>query len=109
MCLIAVNLPSLWFYFSKLSPERVLASIRSAISLSSLRSDRGSGSRSRPGGSDHPPPDSQSIQSKSSQTNFLVPENAEVHAVYDVEAQKSTPTPGVIEVNSTVEQTKTAV
>jgi len=41
LCLLAVNLPSLWAYTTKVkvSPDGVLASIRSAISLRSTRSD----------------------------------------------------------------------
>lgn len=38
LCLIAVNLPSLWFLFSKVKPESVLRSVRSMISLRSSRS-----------------------------------------------------------------------
>lgn len=39
--LIAVNLPSLWMLFTSVTPEKVIRSIRSVISLGSLRS-RGS-------------------------------------------------------------------
>jgi hypothetical protein len=35
---IAVNLPSLYFLFSKVTPENVLRSVRSMISLASIRS-----------------------------------------------------------------------
>ena len=38
LCLVAVNLPSLWFLFSKIKPESVLRSVRSMISLGSNRS-----------------------------------------------------------------------
>ena len=44
--LIAVNLPSLWWLRQKVQPEKVLASVRSAISLRLTRSDN-SGSRWR--------------------------------------------------------------
>ena len=48
--LIAVNLPSLWWLRQKVQPEKVLASVRSAISLRSTRSDN-SDSRWRRGNS----------------------------------------------------------
>ncbi|KAF2151900.1 hypothetical protein K461DRAFT_279413 [Myriangium duriaei CBS 260.36] len=38
--LVAVNLPSLWLLFSKVVPETALRSIRSVLSLSSLRSGK---------------------------------------------------------------------
>ena len=46
LSLLAVNLPSLWAYVNKASPESIIASIRSIISLRSLRSD-GSSNPSR--------------------------------------------------------------
>jgi hypothetical protein len=39
LSLLAVNLPSLWAIINKTSPERILASLRSIISLRSLRSN----------------------------------------------------------------------
>lgn len=105
VCLLAVNLPSLWFYSSKLSPERMLASIRSAISLGSIHSDRSQ--RSRTGATQLD--GSSSINSKSSRLNFLATESAEAHAMYDVESQKETPMPGTIKVKSTVVQTERQV
>lgn len=39
--LVAANLPSLWFLCSKTIPEHVAGSIRSVVSLGSMRSDRG--------------------------------------------------------------------
>lgn len=41
--LIAVNLPSLWWLKHKIQPERVLASVRSALSLRSMRSSNNDG------------------------------------------------------------------
>ena len=46
LSLLAVNLPSLWAYVNKATPEGIIASIRSIISLHSLRSN-GSSNRSR--------------------------------------------------------------
>ena len=46
LSLLAVNLPSLWAYVNKASPESIIASIRSIITLHSLRSN-GSSNRSR--------------------------------------------------------------
>ncbi|MCJ1382385.1 hypothetical protein MMC17_005498 [Xylographa soralifera] len=42
LSLLAINLPSLWVYISKISPERILASLRSMISLTSLQLGRSS-------------------------------------------------------------------
>jgi hypothetical protein len=36
--LVAVNLPTLWFLFHALTPESIIRSLRSVLSLSSLRS-----------------------------------------------------------------------
>ena len=47
ICLLAVNLPSLWAYVTKISPEAVLNSIRSAVSLQSLGSNRSRRSEAR--------------------------------------------------------------
>lgn len=85
--LMAVNLPSLWAYVNKISPERVLASIRSVISLSSLRST--GTSRSHTGTTGHQQLDGESIASKSSRRDFLRAENVEAHAMHDVESQKN--------------------
>ncbi|KAL9616258.1 MAG: hypothetical protein Q9160_008852 [Pyrenula sp. 1 TL-2023] len=54
MCLVAVNLPSIWFLFTKAKiPEKVLESIRSLISLGSSLGgkdgDRSSGTVSKKG------------------------------------------------------------
>lgn len=43
MSLIAVNLPSLWLFFTSLLPEKVVRSIRSVIALASLSSQRSNG------------------------------------------------------------------
>lgn len=40
MCVIAVNLPSLWLFFTSLMPEKLVQSVRSMISLSSQRPSR---------------------------------------------------------------------
>lgn len=41
--LIAVNLPSLWSIFSQFSPESIVRSVRSLISLGSTRNDASQG------------------------------------------------------------------
>ena len=103
ICFLAVNLPSLWPYGAKISPERMLASIRSIISLGSMHSDRSP----RSGLSGHQPLDGESVNSKSSGLHLAPAENTEAHITYDVEAQKTIPPPGAIEVNSTVQQITT--
>ena len=40
MSVVAVNLPSLWLFFTSLMPEKLVRSVRSMISLSSLSSQR---------------------------------------------------------------------
>lgn len=49
--LVAVNLPSLWLLFTSVTPEKVIRTIRSVLSLESLRS-RGSGRRGQSAGRD---------------------------------------------------------
>ena len=106
MSLLAVNLPSLWFYRDKVSFETVLASIRSVISLHSLRSSGSYGSRTNP----MPRADGLSTHSGASSVMMIGPavERNEVYAMRDVEAQLgASPVPrGVIMVNSTIHQGK---
>ena len=102
LCLLAVNLPSLWFYRHNLSPESMLASIRSAISLRSLRSNHSGALPSRK--------DNQSAHSASSQTKFASAETSEAYAMRDVEAlDEVTALPGTIIVSSRIEQEETIV
>ena len=42
MTIIAVNLPSLWYFLAGVSPERVLRSVRSMVSIISGHSSQGS-------------------------------------------------------------------
>ncbi|KAI7778903.1 hypothetical protein LA080_001508 [Diaporthe eres] len=49
--LVAVNLPSLWLLFTSVTPKKVIRTIRSVLSLESLRS-RGSGRRGQSTGRD---------------------------------------------------------
>ena len=104
LCLLAVNLPSLWYYRHKLSPESVLASIRSAISLRSLRSNQSEALALR---KDH-----QSTHSASSQTKFASMETSEAYVMRDIEAQEdeiAAPPPGTIIVSSRIQQEETMV
>ena len=93
---IAVNLPSLWFIFHKATPEGVLRSVRSMISLASIRSG---GSRDSRGKSNHksnnyPNMDQNESAASSSQSHLERPDAIpiETHALYDIEA-KHTPVP----------------
>lgn len=50
MCLIAVNLPSIWFLFTRGKvPDKVLESVRSLTSLRSFASSLGAGSKKAAG------------------------------------------------------------
>ena len=82
LSLLAVNLPSLWAYVNKPSPESIINSIRSAISLRSFRSG-GSLNHTHvriPGNAvTAVPPDS-------SQTRIVTgQEEEEAHAMHDIE------------------------
>ncbi|APA10337.1 hypothetical protein sscle_06g051070 [Sclerotinia sclerotiorum 1980 UF-70] len=46
LTIIAVNLPSLWYYLAGVNPEHVLRTVRSVISLRSIRSGSQSSSKS---------------------------------------------------------------
>ena len=85
LSLIAVNLPSLWFLFSKVTPESVLRSVRSMISLGSERSassvdKKGSHAYSSPPGKNR-------SLSSSSHSHFVHPEaqSIETCAMHDIE------------------------
>ncbi|KAI9745894.1 MAG: hypothetical protein M1818_000575 [Claussenomyces sp. TS43310] len=106
ICLLAVNLPSIWIYIGKGLPEGLVASIRSVISLASLRSG-GSGSRSQTRLPDGP---EGSMHSSSSQAKFASSEGHEAFAEHDVQGQSEHEhTPGVIMMTSTVRQEKMIV
>ncbi|KAF4633306.1 hypothetical protein G7Y89_g4814 [Cudoniella acicularis] len=99
LSLLAVNLPSLWVYCTKVLPTSVVASIRSAFSMVSLGSNN---SRNR--NTQSKTADGTSLQSALSQAGFVRIEN-ESHAMHDIEAQhEAIPPPGVIMVSSTVKQ-----
>lgn len=86
LCLLAVNLPSLWFYVGKTSPERMIAGVRSVISLASFQSPRSDRFPRSPAGT--PRPHSQeSIGSKTSRVRFSPTPTGEHHPMHDLEAQ----------------------
>ena len=96
LSLIAVNLPSLCFVFTRLSPEKVLRSVRSMISL---RSDRSSGAshqgRGGGGGGAQSYPSSsldkkRSNNSSSSQSHLTHPDaqGVQTYAMDDLEYGK---------------------
>jgi hypothetical protein len=71
--LIAVNLPSLWSLIAKVSVGSIVASVRSAISLRSTPSERGSrtgGSNSRSYIRKNSIPESQDIELVASEDKF---------------------------------------
>lgn len=100
LSLIAVNLPSLWFLFSKVSPESVLRSVRSMISLGS---DRSAASHHGRGGAAQSYPSSlakKQSNSNSSQSHFAHPDAqcVQSYAMHDLEHKEhgpKTPTGGI--------------
>ena len=57
LVIIAVNLPSLWYYVAGVTPDRVLRSVRSMLSLRSPRGSQNSLNKASHGPSQsHPPP-----------------------------------------------------
>lgn len=107
--LLAVNLPSLWAYRTHFpSPDSLIASIRSVISLRTFGSDHSRGSNSNTRGMHPLSGDVQSQNSTSSKSQFVERfpgQNSETYAMYDVEGQKdASPPEGIIMVNSSVVQ-----
>jgi len=110
--LLAINLPSLWRYKSHISPDSLIRSIRSAISLRSSASNhsRGSNSNTNISGMQPLPGDGQSLHSSAAKAQFVprVPgQNSETYATYDTEAQTDHAgkmPDGVIMVNSSIVQ-----
>ena len=93
LSLIAVNLPSLWFLFSKVSPERVLRSVRSMISL---RSDRSAASsyQGQGGAQSYPSsPSKKQSNSTSSQSHLAHADAkcAQEYAMHDLEYKEHGP------------------
>ena len=96
MSLLAVNLPTLWFYVSHGSAAGIFASIRGLLSLQSFRSKDSQGSR-RLNSKDGP-------LSQSTEAVFPPGDRTEAWAMHDVEAQRgmtSRLSKDVIVVNST--------
>ena len=101
MSLVAVNLPSVWFLFAQITPEKILRSVRSMISL-----------RSRPSNSSvnksHAP---YKKESGGSSSNFYLAHPAtrslETYAMHDIENGEGVrPLPhGNIEIKETITQT----
>ena len=86
LSLVAVNLPSLWAYVNKASPERIIASIRSIISLHSLRSN----GSSNPSRSHIRLPDREPTVPASGMHTGIFPDlhGTETHVMHDLEGQK---------------------
>lgn len=100
--ILAVNLPSIWLYLFRALPEQLVASIRSVISLASIRTSGSGGSRSQ---TRLPSRSQPSVHSGSSQVKFASADSAEAFAEHDVEAQNQHNTaPGGITITSTVRQ-----
>lgn len=103
---IAVNLPSLWFLRTKVKPESVLRSVRSMISLRSIRS---AGTQEESRGIDPYPwrEGKKGSEASSSQSHLTHPEGIpiETHAIYDIEARAGKPSfPNNVQVTKTLSQ-----
>ena len=89
LSLLAVNLPSLWAYANKVSPERIVASIRSAILLRSLRS--GDTSRASRSHTRLPDGDVAAHFNSSRARIFTDKQDVEVPSMQDLEAKRKLP------------------
>jgi hypothetical protein len=97
LTIVAVNLPSLWYYLAGSTPERVLRSVRSILSLGSNRGSQGSvkkGSRTGKPAAENGSTREQSLDTNSSETqladrgaqDLAYPEgsSAETYAIRDL-------------------------
>ena len=107
--LIAVNLPSIWGLLTKVSPEAVLRSVRSLVSLGSRHSGDSRASRT-------PYKQSKSFPSNSSNAGIIYKDGKEfnngAYAMHDVEYANQHPPPPLPEgivVSNSVTQTDSAV
>ncbi len=92
LSLIAVNLPSLWFLRNKVSPESVLRSVRSMVSL---RSNPSAASSQGKGGTQSQSPrlGKKQSNSSSSQSGLAHPDaqSVQAYAMHDLEYEEHGP------------------
>jgi hypothetical protein len=105
MACIAVNLPSLWFLVGTLTPESVIRSIRSVISLASIRSNgsRGSGRDKASNTGVYTGKPGSSIPS-TSESRLAPGEPTETVAMYDLESFSADTPKDNVHVTKTVSQ-----
>ncbi|THV52717.1 hypothetical protein BGAL_0071g00250 [Botrytis galanthina] len=97
---IAVNLPSLYYLSHKVTPENVLRSVRSIISLRSIGSQNSKGYQKSKSSKDN-----QSVESPS--LSNLRPDDVmaiETHAMYDLESTGQVSVPNDVHVTKTLSQ-----
>ena len=109
LALIAVNLPSIWGLFTKVSPEAILRSVRSAVSIASRSS--GDSKNSRPSYKQNKVP-----PSTSSHENIVHKDGrefgAEAYAMHDIDNanhNQQQPLPESIVVSNSITQTNSMV
>jgi hypothetical protein len=95
-----VNLPSLWYYLAGVSPEGVLRSVRSIMSLGSGRGSQGSFKGSTPGrqNTGNVLADGRSLDTNSSRSNLTNPDKpvAEAYSLADLKLiPKEQPVDGI--------------
>jgi hypothetical protein len=108
MACIAVNLPSLWFLVSKVTPESVLRSIRSMISLASIRSGGSNKSYTRQTKS-YPTEGGEASSASSTSRSHLAGTDeisTEMHTMYNPGIGKSPPLPETVHVTKSFSQTE---
>ncbi|TGO68721.1 hypothetical protein BELL_0813g00020 [Botrytis elliptica] len=97
---VAVNLPSLYYLSHKVTPENVLRSVRSIISLRSIGSQNSKGYQKSKSSKDN-----QSVESPS--LSNLRPDDVmaiETHAMYDLESTGQVSVPNDVHVTKTLSQ-----
>lgn len=109
LALIAVNLPSIWGLFTKISPEAVLRSVRSVVSLGSRGSGDSKNTRT-------PYKQSKLSPSTSSHANIVYKDGkehgAEAYAMHDLDManhNQQPPLPESIVVSNSITQTNSMV
>ncbi|CAD6442820.1 b50132ee-9268-4965-8904-ec1ac1c8e270 [Sclerotinia trifoliorum] len=123
LTIVAVNLPSLWYYLAGVSPERILRTVRSVISLRSIRSGLQSSSKSvndfeNKSGTGSGSKRDQSLGTNSSSSYLTYPKwrTVETYTMVDMPAQPQhqnnsfvTPATDGILLNHTIQRTEEQV
>ena len=108
MTIVAVNLPSLWYYMKHSSPEGVLRSVRSKLSIGSHRSSHESGRDSTDSGHQR---GGQSVDTNSYRSDFVESAKTltEAYALTDIVAAPTPQASEDIYVNHSFQRTEEPV